>query len=74
MDSLAIASPQNIGPSRPQKSYAKIPQVLDVPNLIQLQIASFDWFMGDCLTNLFKEISPIQDFTGGRFELSFLDH
>jgi DNA-directed RNA polymerase subunit beta len=30
--------------------------------------------MGDCLTSLFKEISPISDFTGGRFELSFLDH
>ena len=74
MDSLVLASPQNIGASLPQKSYAKIPQVLDVPNLIQLQIASFDWFMGECLTALFQEISPIQEFTGGRFELSFLDH
>jgi DNA-directed RNA polymerase subunit beta len=58
----------------PKKSYARIPQILDVPNLIQLQMESFEWFVGDCLTSLFQEVSPIQDFTGGRFELSFLDH
>jgi len=58
----------------PKKTYARIPQILDVPNLIQLQMESFEWFVGDCLTSLFQEISPIQDFTGGRFELSFLDH
>tara|TARA_Y100000590_G_scaffold342055_1_gene390458 strand:+ start:3497 stop:7336 length:3840 start_codon:yes stop_codon:yes gene_type:complete len=57
-----------------KKTYARIPQILDVPNLIQLQMESFEWFVGDCLTSLFQEISPIQDFTGGRFELSFLDH
>ena len=45
-----------------------------MPNLIELQTKSFDWFMGECLTSLFQEISPIQDFTGGRFELSFSDH
>ncbi|MFH1559809.1 MAG: DNA-directed RNA polymerase subunit beta [Chloroflexota bacterium] len=74
MDSLALASPQNASASLARKSYAKIPQVLDVPNLIQMQIISFNWFMGDCLSSLFQEISPIQDFTGNRFELSFLDH
>ena len=58
----------------PKKTYARIPQILDVPNLIQLQMESFEWFVGDCLTSLFQEISPIQDFTGGRFERSFLDH
>ncbi len=73
MQSLAPVSARNQTPLA-QKSYAKIPQVLDVPNLIQLQTRSFDWFMGDCLTSLFEEISPIQDFTGGRFELSFSDH
>ena len=74
MDSLTLASPGNSQSSLVQKSYARIPQVLDVPNLIELQTRSFDWFMGECLTSLFQEISPIQDFTGGRFELSFSDH
>ena len=74
MASLTLASPGNSQSSLVQKSYARIPQVLDVPNLIELQTKSFDWFMGECLTSLFQEISPIQDFTGGRFELSFSGH
>ncbi|MDA0988455.1 MAG: DNA-directed RNA polymerase subunit beta [Chloroflexi bacterium] len=74
MDSLAVFPRKDTSVFLAQKSYAKIPQVLDVPNLIRLQIDSFDWFIGDCLSSLFHEISPIQDFTGGRFELSFLDH
>ena len=47
-----------------QRSYARIPSVLDVPNLIQSQIQSHEWFKTD----------PIEDYPGGRFELSFLDH
>ena len=74
MQSLAPVSPGNRQAPIAQKSYAKIPQVLDVPNLIQLQTKSFEWFKSDCLISLFEEVSPIQDFTGGRFELSFSDH
>ena len=55
-------------------SYGKIESVLDVPNLIQVQIDSFEWFKTDGLKELFEEISPIEDFPGGRFELRFLDH
>ena len=44
------------------------------PNLIQVQIDSFDWFKTEGLGELFEEISPIEDFPGGRFELRFLDH
>ena len=57
-----------------QHSYARIPSVLDVPNLIQVQTGSFEWFRTDGLKELFEEISPIEDFPGGRFELSFLSH
>ncbi|MFQ5860705.1 MAG: DNA-directed RNA polymerase subunit beta, partial [Dehalococcoidia bacterium] len=57
-----------------RKSYAKIPQVLEVPNLIHLQLESFRWFQEEGLRELFAEISPIQDFTGKKYELSFLDH
>ena len=74
MESLAVVSPSSVTAPLDQKSYARIPAVLDVPNLIQLQTASFEWFKGDCLQTLFEEISPIQDFTGGRFELNFTDH
>jgi len=74
MDSLAVRPLHSTPATLDQKSYAKIPQVLDVPNLIRLQIDSFKWFIGDCLSSLFQEVSPIQDFTGSRFELSFLEH
>ena len=74
MDSLTVPYSGSSTTSLIEKSYARIPQVLDVPNLIQLQTASFEWFKGECLTALFKEVSPIQDFTGGRFELTFLEH
>ncbi len=57
-----------------ERSYGKIESVLDVPNLIQVQIDSFDWFKTEGLGELFEEISPIEDFPGGRFELRFLDH
>ena len=57
-----------------ERSYGKIESVLDVPNLIQVQIDSFDWFKAEGLGELFEEISPIEDFPGGRFELRFLDH
>ena len=57
-----------------ERSYGRIESVLDVPNLIQVQIDSFEWFKSDGLKELFDEISPIEDFPGGRFELRFLDH
>ena len=57
-----------------ERSYGKIKAVLDVPNLIQVQIDSFEWFKTDGLKELFDGISPIEDFPGGRFELRFLDH
>jgi DNA-directed RNA polymerase subunit beta len=55
-------------------SYARIHNVLEVPNLIELQIESFDWLKEAGLTDLFKAISPIHDFTGGRFELHLIGH
>ena len=45
-----------------------------IPNLIQIQQKSFDWFKTEGLRELFEEISPIQDYAGGRFELNLLEH
>jgi DNA-directed RNA polymerase subunit beta len=54
-----------------RKSYAKLPEVLDVPNLIKVQLDSFQRFQEDGLQQLLGEISPIKDLTGNRLELSF---
>ena len=56
------------------KSYARILQVLDVPNLIQSQISSYEWFKTEALQEVYKEISPIADYTGKKYELHFLEH
>ncbi|MFL5758062.1 MAG: hypothetical protein ACJ77N_17430, partial [Chloroflexota bacterium] len=63
-------------------SYARIAEVRDgvshdkfeVPNLIELQLESFRWFIDKGLRELFDEISPIKDFTGKVMELQFLDY
>ena len=54
--------------------YARIPEVLPIPNLIELQLDSFRWFLDKGLRELFDEISPIKDFTGKVMELQFLDY
>ena len=56
------------------KSYARIPQVLDVPNLIQSQIQSWDWFKAEGVKEVYREISPIADYTNKKYELHFLEH
>jgi DNA-directed RNA polymerase subunit beta len=56
----------------PRKSYAKLPTVLEVPNLIRVQLDSFQRFQEDGIKQLLEEISPIKDLTGNRLELSFI--
>src|SRR6187455_3317692 len=57
-----------------RKPYARIPEVLPIPNLIELQLNSFNWFIENGLRELFDEISPIQDFTGRVMELRFREY
>jgi DNA-directed RNA polymerase subunit beta len=61
-------------PLVPRKSYAKLPQILDVPNLIGVQLESFRWFQEKGLNQLLEAVSPINDFTGNRLELSFVNY
>jgi DNA-directed RNA polymerase subunit beta len=60
--------------SMPRKSYARLPQVLDVPNLIKVQLDSFRWLQEEGLRQLFEEVSPIKDFTGNRLEIHFVSY
>ncbi len=57
-----------------RRNFGKIPSVMPMPNLIQIQVDSFDWFKNQGLQELFEEISPITDFTGKNMELRFLDY
>src|SRR5579883_3117246 len=83
-----MTSARSLAPARPavpsvRREYGRIPEIISVPNLIQVQLDSFQWFIGGSdpvsrqesgLRELFDEISPIVDFTGTRMELRFLDY
>jgi DNA-directed RNA polymerase subunit beta len=62
------------GTSNGRQSFSHLPQILEVPNLIEVQLNSFRWFQEKGLKQLFEEISPIKDFTGNRLELSFVGY
>ena len=53
-------------------SYSKIDEVQDIPNLIELQKESYDWFLDEGLREVFADISPIEDYTGNLI-LEFVD-
>jgi DNA-directed RNA polymerase subunit beta len=57
-----------------RKSYGKIADKLEVGNLIQTQLDSFEWFKREGLRELFNELNPITDYTGKNYELRFLDY
>ncbi|MGH8936154.1 MAG: DNA-directed RNA polymerase subunit beta [Acidimicrobiia bacterium] len=54
-------------------SFAKIPEVLPLPDLLAVQHESFQWLLDHGLKELFDEISPIEDFTGS-LALELTDH
>jgi DNA-directed RNA polymerase subunit beta len=56
------------------KSYSRIPDVIPLPALVQIQVDSYETFISEGLKELFAEISPIQDFTGNRLEMRFTDY
>src|SRR5213596_1895526 len=49
---------------RVRKSFSRLKHVLDLPNLIDIQKASFDWFLQEGLRETIDDISPIEDYTG----------
>ena len=57
-----------------RKSYGQIADKLEVGNLIQTQLDSFEWFKREGLRELFNELNPITDYTGKNYELRFLDY
>ena len=49
----------------PEKSYARIPVVYELPQLIEVQLESFQRLKTDMLADLFDEISPIESYNKG---------
>ena len=53
-------------------SYSKINEVIDMPNLIEIQKNSYQWFLDEGLMEVLRDVSPITDYSGD-IELSFID-
>lgn len=58
---------------RERLNLGKIDEILDMPNLIEVQQKSYQWFLDEGLREMFRDISPIQDFTGN-LVLEFIDY
>jgi DNA-directed RNA polymerase subunit beta len=58
---------------RKRMSYSSIEEVVQMPNLIEIQRKSYEWFLKDGLKEVFEDISPIQDYTGNLI-LEFIDY
>lgn len=54
-------------------SYGKINEVGEMPNLIDIQTSSYDWFLKEGLHEVFEDISPIRDYAGN-LSLEFIDY
>ncbi len=56
-----------------RKSFARIDEILEMPNLIEVQKKSYEWFLTDGLREVFDDVASITDYTGN-LELSFIGY
>lgn len=54
-------------------TYSQIKEVIELPNLIQIQLSSYEWFLNEGLRTALQEVFPISDFSGN-LELDFVDY
>lgn len=69
---MAYPYPVQLG-TKERWSYGRINEVLAIPDLIEVQRRSYEWFVKEGLVEVLKDISPIQDFTGNLL-LEFVGH
>jgi DNA-directed RNA polymerase subunit beta len=58
-----MVHPVQLG-KRTRMSFSKIREVTDMPNLIEIQLDSYKWFLEEGLQEVFDDVNPIQDYTG----------
>ena len=57
----------------PRKSFARYQEILEMPNLLEVQKTSYQWFLDTGLREVFKDVGPITDYAGN-LELTFVDY
>ena len=56
-----------------RKSFARTEEIQEMPNLLEIQKSSYEWFLTTGLREVFKDVDAVTDFTGN-LELSFIDY
>ena len=56
-----------------RKSYARTPEIMDMPNLLEIQKSSYEWFLNTGLKEVFQDVDSVTDYSGN-LELSFIDY
>ena len=72
MESSSMVKPVKMGKNT-RMTFSKINEVIDMPNLIEIQKDSYNWFITEGLKEVFKDMSAITDYSGN-LELSFIDY
>ncbi|MEA5018311.1 MAG: DNA-directed RNA polymerase subunit beta [Erysipelotrichaceae bacterium] len=63
----------NLGKKAKRRDYSKVSGSLELPNLVEIQTNSFQWFQDEGIREVFEEIYPIQNYSG-TIKLKFLDY
>ena len=72
MNSTSMVKPTKLGKNE-RMTFSKINEVIDMPNLIEIQKDSYKWFVEEGLKEVFRDMSAITDYSGN-LELSFVDY
>ena len=56
-----------------RKSFARTPEIMDMPNLLEIQKSSYQWFLNTGLKEVFQDVDSVTDYSGN-LELSFIDY
>ena len=56
-----------------RKSFARTQEIMDMPNLLEIQKSSYEWFLKEGLHDVFKDVDSVTDYSGN-LELSFIDY
>ncbi len=67
-----MVKPQKLGKNT-RMSFSKIDETLDLPNLIDVQKKSYEWFRREGLMEVLRDVSPITDYSGN-LEIEFIDY
>lgn len=67
-----MVKPQKLG-KNVRMSFSKIDEALDLPNLIDVQKKSYEWFRREGLMEVLRDVSPITDYSGN-LEIEFIDY